>query len=124
MSSGQVALPFWEEEEEKKLRGTEENLSLKFITKQQSETLLRLRSCSTLFVDEGTVVGSVVTAAAPQSASEAIIAVTGHCGCMCVRNVSAWLYMSTEQHTDSESASLHSPAGKNNTVFRGIPKIL
>lgn len=75
-------------------------------------------------MDEGTVVGSVVTAAAPQSASEAIIAVTGHCGCMCVRNVSAWLYMSTEQHTDSESASLHSPAGKNNTVFRRIPKIL
>lgn len=69
-------------------------------------------------MDEGTVVGSVVTAAAPQSASEAIIAVTGHCGCMCVRNVSAWLYMSTEQHTDSQSASLHSPAGKKQHCFQ------
>lgn len=30
-------------------------------------------------------------------ASGAALAVTGHCGWMCVRNASAWLYMSTEQ---------------------------
>lgn len=31
-------------------------------------------------------------------ASGAALAVTGHCGWMCVRNASAWLYMSTAQH--------------------------
>lgn len=31
-------------------------------------------------------------------ASGAALAVTGHCCWMCVRNASAWLYMSTEQH--------------------------
>lgn len=29
-------------------------------------------------------------------ASGAALVVTGHCGWMCVRNVSAWLYMSTQ----------------------------
>lgn len=40
-------------------------------------------------------------------ASGAALAVTGHCGWMCVRNASAWLYMSTKSNSTSVSACLH-----------------